>query len=92
MYFWRELVGLCDSAVASAELSGTGHEFTVVGRVVECNFTDRCQGSTPIPQRRWLSRSEAEALATFATLELNVGECVSRSAASLPTAALPSSV
>ena len=45
MYFWRGLVGLCDSAAASAELSGTGQEFTVVGRVVD-DLVHKCRVKT----------------------------------------------
>ena len=45
VYFWRELVDLSDSAVASAELSSNDQEVTLVGQLLI--IQKRCQGSTP---------------------------------------------
>ena len=89
MFFWHELVGLSDSAVASAEVSGNDQEVTLVGRDVDdliktCRVKlhkkmSKFDSDAPAPLVESLptaSRTpEAEALATCETPELSVNEC-----------------
>ena len=95
--FRRELVDMSDSALASAELSGSDQVVTLVGRVAD-DLINKCRvklhrkmsmsdSDPPAPLVESLSTalqtSEAEALATLETPELSVGGWVSRSPTSI---------